>query len=184
MMASEAQRGCLVAGSAAELTTFDADVAHRQRCSQSRMAEFEIHNSLNSFQLPANPMIRGQPNVSPSCIRLSESLCGKQSSIESRSGGMPGESGEVAHILVVDDDAMVRQMITNFLKEQNVRAASVSSRQDLRRHLEKAHPSLILLDLRLGQEDGSRRFERRSPFCRSWSIRAWPKALAGQSAPA
>ena len=49
---------------------------------------------------------------------------------------------------------MVRQMITNYLKEQNVPAVSVSSRQDLSRHLEKAHPSLILLDLRLGQEDG------------------------------
>ena len=67
---------------------------------------------------------------------------------------MPGETGEAGHILVVDDDTMVRQMITNYLKEQNVPAVSVSSRQDLSRHLEKAHPSLILLDLRLGQEDG------------------------------
>ena len=30
----------------------------------------------------------------------------------------------------------------------------MSCRQDLSRHLEKAYPSLILLDLRLGQEDG------------------------------
>src|SRR3984893_18461365 len=67
---------------------------------------------------------------------------------------MPGDTGEVGHILVVDDDAMVRQTITNYLEEQNVRAASVSCRQDLSRHLEKAHPCLILLDLRLGQEDG------------------------------
>ena len=67
---------------------------------------------------------------------------------------MPGDTGEVGHILVVDDDAMVRQTITNYLEEQNVPAASVSCRQDLSRHLEKAHPSLILLDLRLGQEDG------------------------------
>jgi two-component system, OmpR family, response regulator len=67
---------------------------------------------------------------------------------------MPGDTGEVGHILVVDDDAMVRQTITNYLKEHNVPAASVSSQQDLNRHLEKAHPSLILLDLRLGQEDG------------------------------
>jgi two-component system, OmpR family, response regulator len=67
---------------------------------------------------------------------------------------MPVETDEVGHILVVDDDAMVRQTITNFLEQQNVPAASVSSRQDLIRHLEKAHPSLILLDLRLGQEDG------------------------------
>src|SRR5258708_21423454 len=49
---------------------------------------------------------------------------------------------------------MVRQTIINYLEKHNVPAASVSSRQDLSRHLEKAHPSLILLDLRLGQEDG------------------------------
>src|ERR1700730_12710776 len=79
---------------------------------------------------------------------------GKQSAIETRSGGMPGDTGEVGHILVVDDDAMVRQTITNYLEEQNVRAASVSCRQDLSRHLVKAHPCLILLDLRLGQGEG------------------------------
>jgi two-component system OmpR family response regulator len=67
---------------------------------------------------------------------------------------MPGDSGEVGHILVVDDDAMVRQTITDFLEEQNVPTNSVSCRQELNSHLEKAHPSLILLDLRLGQEDG------------------------------
>ena len=79
---------------------------------------------------------------------------GKQSAIETRSGGMPGVTGEVGHILVVDDNAMVRQTITNYLEEQNVPAASVSSRQDLIRHFQKLQPSLILLDLRLGQEDG------------------------------
>ena len=67
---------------------------------------------------------------------------------------MPGVTGEVGHILVVDDNAMVRQTITNYLEEQNVPAASVSSRQDLIRHFQKLQPSLILLDLRLGQEDG------------------------------
>ena len=67
---------------------------------------------------------------------------------------MSVETDEVDHILVVDDDAMVRQTITNYLEQQSVPAASVSSRRDLSRHLEKAHPSLILLDLRLGKEDG------------------------------
>jgi two-component system, OmpR family, response regulator len=68
---------------------------------------------------------------------------------------MPGDTVEVGHILVVDGDAMVRQTITNFFKEQNVPTSSVSCSQDMNSHLEKAHPSLILLDLRLGQEDGS-----------------------------
>ena len=40
---------------------------------------------------------------------------------------MPGDTDEVGHILVVDDDAMVRQTITNYLEQQNVPAASVSS---------------------------------------------------------
>jgi two-component system OmpR family response regulator len=85
---------------------------------------------------------------------MSEPLAGEPSAIETRSGGMPGETGEAGHILVVDDDEMVRQTITIYLEEHNVPAASVSCRQDLSRHLKKAHPSLILLDLRLGQEDG------------------------------
>jgi two-component system, OmpR family, response regulator len=67
---------------------------------------------------------------------------------------MSVETDKVGHILVVDDDAMVRQTITNYLEQQSVPAASVSSRRDLSSHLEKAHPSLILLDLRLGKEDG------------------------------
>src|SRR6201984_1233861 len=67
---------------------------------------------------------------------------------------MSVETDEVGHILVVDDDVMVRQTITNYLEQQSVPAASVFSPQDLRRNPAKAHPSLILLDLRLGQEDG------------------------------
>jgi two-component system, OmpR family, response regulator len=38
---------------------------------------------------------------------------------------MPGDTGGVGHILVVDDDAMVRRTITNFFKEQNVPTSSV-----------------------------------------------------------
>jgi PleD family two-component response regulator len=131
------------------LATFDPTLrsAAAMRSKQHGL-NFEIQNS---FQRPANPVIDGQPNACLSRVRLSEPLAGEQSAIESRSGGMPGEVG---HILVVNDDAMVRQTITNYLEEHNVPAASVSSRHDLGRHLEKAHPSLILLDLRLGQEDG------------------------------
>ena len=40
---------------------------------------------------------------------MSEPLAGEQSAIEIRSVGMPGEPDEVGHILVVDDDVMVRQ---------------------------------------------------------------------------
>jgi CheY-like chemotaxis protein len=34
---------------------------------------------------------------------------------------MPGDTGEVGHILVVDDDAAVRQTITNYLARLRLR---------------------------------------------------------------
>jgi len=57
-------------------------------------------------------------------------------------------------IIVVDDDPALRQMVTRYLEDHNVPATSVASRSELNRHFEAAHPSLIILDLRLGQDDG------------------------------
>jgi hypothetical protein len=61
-------------------------------------------------------MIDGQPNACLSRVRLSEPLAGEQSAIEARTGGKPDETGELGHILVVNDNGMVRQTITNYLQ--------------------------------------------------------------------
>lgn len=58
------------------------------------------------------------------------------------------------HIIVVDDDPALGQMVTKYLADHNVPATSVASRTELNRHFEGSHPSLIILDLRLGQDDG------------------------------
>src|SRR6266478_6351764 len=58
------------------------------------------------------------------------------------------------HIIVVDDDPTLRQMVTSYLEDHNVPATSVSNRAELNRHFEGSYPSLIILDLRLGQDDG------------------------------
>jgi two-component system OmpR family response regulator len=58
------------------------------------------------------------------------------------------------HILVVDDDPATRRMVTNYFEEHDVSASSAAGRQDLTRHLAEREPSLIILDLRLGREDG------------------------------
>jgi two-component system, OmpR family, response regulator len=57
-------------------------------------------------------------------------------------------------ILVVDDDLATRRMVTSYFEEHNVSASSAAGRQDLTRHLAEGEPSLIILDLRLGREDG------------------------------
>src|ERR1700759_2295937 len=61
---------------------------------------------------------------------------------------------DCGHIIVVDDDSSLRQMVIKYLEEHNVPARSASNRAELNRHFEGTHPSLIILDLRLGKDDG------------------------------
>ncbi|MEA2911222.1 MAG: two-component system, OmpR family, response regulator [Bradyrhizobium sp.] len=61
---------------------------------------------------------------------------------------------EVGHVVVVDDDPSLRQMVTRYLEDHNVPTKSASNRAELNRHLEGTQPCLIILDLRLGQDDG------------------------------
>jgi len=64
------------------------------------------------------------------------------------------ESRPPTRILVVDDDPLVKQMVVNYLEEHNMQAFAASGGQELARHLAEDEPSLVILDLRLGQEDG------------------------------
>lgn len=61
---------------------------------------------------------------------------------------------DAGHIIVVDDDPTLRQMVIRYLEEHSVPTRAASNRAELQRHLEGTQPSLIILDLRLGQEDG------------------------------
>jgi two-component system, OmpR family, response regulator len=58
------------------------------------------------------------------------------------------------YILVVDDDPAMRRMITSYFEENDVPTSAVSDGYELNRHFAGTHPSVIILDLRLGQEDG------------------------------
>ena len=61
---------------------------------------------------------------------------------------------DVGNIIVVDDDPALRQMVIGYLEEHSVPTRAASNRAELRCHLEEARPSLIILDLCLGQDDG------------------------------
>jgi two-component system, OmpR family, response regulator len=61
---------------------------------------------------------------------------------------------DCGHIVVVDDDPSLRQMVIKYLEDHNVPARSASNSVELNRHFEGTHPRLIILDLRLGQDDG------------------------------
>ena len=61
---------------------------------------------------------------------------------------------DVGHVIVVDDDPSLRQMVIRYLEDHNVPTKSASNRTELNRHFAGPPPSLIILDLRLGQDDG------------------------------
>jgi DNA-binding response OmpR family regulator len=65
------------------------------------------------------------------------------------------ESGDrQACVLVVEDDAALQRMIINYFGENNIRTLVASSRQEMVDQLADTEVNLVILDLRLGQEDG------------------------------
>jgi two-component system, OmpR family, response regulator len=56
--------------------------------------------------------------------------------------------------LVVEDDHTMRHLVMNYLGEHDIRAISASRRDEVAGLLAREEPNLVILDLRLGQEDG------------------------------
>jgi DNA-binding response OmpR family regulator len=63
-------------------------------------------------------------------------------------------NGQTARILVVEDDHVMRRMVVDYLEDHNMRGLSASGHQELLRHLAESELDLVILDLRLDQEDG------------------------------
>src|ERR1700724_4910834 len=56
--------------------------------------------------------------------------------------------------LVVEDDHTMRHLVMHYLAEHDIRAISASRRDEVAGLLVREEPNLVILDLRLGQEDG------------------------------
>jgi two-component system OmpR family response regulator len=67
---------------------------------------------------------------------------------------MPDFNSQPARVLVVDDDPDMRHLIVNYLLENDLRAVPARGRQDVTSQFAAGEPSLVVLDLRLGHEDG------------------------------
>jgi two-component system OmpR family response regulator len=61
---------------------------------------------------------------------------------------------DCGHIVVVDDDPSLRKIVVGYLEDNNLSTKSASNRTEFNRHFAGGSPSLIILDLRLGQDDG------------------------------
>ncbi len=60
----------------------------------------------------------------------------------------------IPRILVVDDDPEVRQMMTQFLRQNGTIALPAATEAEMRQHLSGGRVDLILLDVMLGDENG------------------------------
>jgi two-component system, OmpR family, response regulator len=65
-----------------------------------------------------------------------------------------GNTKAVKHVLVVDDDPTMREMISNYLTISNFRVSAVADGAAMARVVENELIDLVILDLKLGQEDG------------------------------
>src|SRR6516162_2278705 len=57
-------------------------------------------------------------------------------------------------IFIVEDDPIMKQMVGDYLEQHNMRVVSASGRHEMVQHFAAGEPDLIILDLRLGQEEG------------------------------
>ncbi len=61
---------------------------------------------------------------------------------------------DAGRVLVVDDDAAVREMLTEYLASHGYEVAAADSGPAMRAEIERALPDVILLDVQLPGEDG------------------------------
>ena len=66
-----------------------------------------------------------------------------------------GEMSDRNHILIVDDDPDLRELLTRYLGDNGIRAAAVADGRELDAYLEQHHDvDLLILDLMLPGEEG------------------------------
>jgi DNA-binding response OmpR family regulator len=67
---------------------------------------------------------------------------------------MTAASSQPARIFVVEDDPVMLRMVRDYLEQHNLQVVSASGRQEMMQHFVVDEPDLVILDLRLGQEEG------------------------------
>jgi two-component system OmpR family response regulator len=63
-------------------------------------------------------------------------------------------TNERAHLLIVDDDREIRNLLSQYLEKHEFRTTAVPDGREMRRAMERARIDLVVLDLMLPGEDG------------------------------
>ena len=68
--------------------------------------------------------------------------------------GMNVAGNRPGRIVVIEDDPVMQRMVEDYLEQHNMRVASGSGRREMMQHFAVGEPDLVILDLRLGEEEG------------------------------
>ena len=67
---------------------------------------------------------------------------------------MTAANNQPSRVFVVEDDPVMLRMVGDYLEQHNMRVVSASGRQEMVQHFAVREPDLVILDLRLGREEG------------------------------
>jgi len=70
------------------------------------------------------------------------------------SAPQPAAHTAVPHVLVVDDDPTIRELVTDYLGKNELRVSAAADSRAMRAVLDEQVVDLVVLDLKLGAEDG------------------------------
>jgi two-component system, OmpR family, response regulator len=65
-----------------------------------------------------------------------------------------GASIRPTSVLVIDDDVLLKRLLRDYLELNDMRVTCASQRQEVMRQFAAGEPNVVILDLRLDQEDG------------------------------
>ena len=77
----------------------------------------------------------------------------ESSMVDASAGLMP--SDDAAHILVIDDDRRIRDLLSRYLSEQRFRVSTASDAADARRKLDGLSFDLLIVDVMMPGENGT-----------------------------
>ena len=96
------------------------------------------------------------PPTSPAYYAMREEIHGFADRASGSLGSLTASSTERRSptCLIVEDDSTIRHLVTGYLEDHDVRAVSTARPEEVVGLLARSQADLVVLDLRLGQDDG------------------------------
>lgn len=121
---------------------------------EKKPSEIECHECKTIFRLwvPVNLISKWKNGENIACIK-----CGTHIGLEKNDGGLRAMSKQTVeaagtptgHILIVDDDGLVRKMAENVFKKNKLKSLSAQNAADALGIIEKNNVSVVVVDLHL-----------------------------------